>query len=54
MNWHFCQFQKNNGADDSECLHNNDIVENDDNVDGDVYQYCEVNDVGEDDDEDQT
>ena len=30
------------------------IVENDKNVDGDLYQYGEVNDDGEDDDEDQT
>ena len=33
----FCQFQKNIGADDSECFHNDDIVENDNDVDGDVY-----------------
>ena len=50
----FCQFRKSIGADDTECLHNDDIVENDDNVDGDVHQYDEVNDDGEDDDEDQT
>ena len=55
----FCQFQnchfsKNIGADDSECLHNDDLVENDNDVDGDVYWYGEVNDDGEDDDEDQT
>ena len=37
----FCQFQnchfsKNIGADDSECLHNDDdLVENDNDVDGD-------------------
>ena len=33
----FCQFQKNIGADDSDCLHGDDIVDNDDNFDGDVF-----------------
>ena len=42
---------KSIGADDSECLHNDNIVENDD---GDVHQYCEDDDDSEDDDEDQT
>ena len=30
-------FSKNIGADDSECLHNDDLFENDNDVDGDVY-----------------
>ena len=39
MNWHFLPVSKNIGADDSECLHHDDFVENDENVDGDFYQY---------------